>query len=255
MTHPIRWLAATLAVAALIAGTLFALRDGSPVVDAQGGSQTDEATVTVEGSAGRAVEPDQTVIQYSVGVLNRSANQAVPQGAVVLQRIADALDDADIPEERLRTTNVSLREEFDWTEDGRVSLGFRYTNSVRVTADGADRAGGLLYTIIEAGGDQVAINSIGFDISERAQIEREVVLTALDDAKVNATAIAWHLNLTVGRVISVEVISGLSPIAQSTSGATQESALAADAARASTPTFAGVDTITARVRVVYALAR
>ena len=253
-----RWIGAAALVAALIAGALFAARDGTPAAQAQSSDtgNTSESTVSVEGVAARAVKPDQASIQYSVRILDSSASAAVGEGAAALSRIVRALAREDITEDNLQTTSVSLREEFDWTEEGRVSVGFRYTNSVRLVADGADRAGRLLDVISAAGDDQVQIDRVGFEVSNRAQIEREVVLNALDDARANADAIASHLGLVVDRVLSVSVISSFSPVVeQSGESSAQEDAIEADVANSvATPTYSGQEAISARVAITYSLA-
>ena len=235
-------------MAALVAGALIAARGGTPGALAQTNEQG-EATVSVQGVAARAIEPDQTLIEYSVSVINRRASTALGDGAAALRRIARGLALEEIDDNNRQTIGVSLREEFDWTEDGRVSLGFRYENRVRLVAEGADRAGRLLDVISEAGRDDVRIDHVGFEVSNRGEIEREVMLDALDDARANADAIAERLGLSVGRVVTVNVTSSLSPVVE-----TEEAADEAFAdARLTTPTYSGREAISARVAITYSL--
>ena len=43
-----------------------------------------------------------------------------------------------VADEDLQTVRISLDEEFNYTEEGRVSIGFTFRNTIRVTVDGVD---------------------------------------------------------------------------------------------------------------------
>ena len=118
-----------------------------------------------------------------------------------------------VSDDQLHTQRVSLREEYDWTEQGRVSLGFRYSQSLTLQVEGTDRAGQLIDRIVSAGDGAVSINSVSFSASGRAEAEREVLLAAMDDARATADAMAAQIGKEIVDTIEVTVASNLSPVA------------------------------------------
>ena len=175
--------------------------------------ETGTTTLTVQGTATRALTPDQTTIQFEVNALDESALDAVRDGDRTLRIIAWRLRVSGVSEDQLHTQRVSLRQEYDWTEQGRVSLGFRYSQSLTLQVEGTDRAGQLIDRIVSAGGDSVSINSVSFSASGRAEAERDVLLAAMADARATADAMAAQIGKEIFDTIEVTVASALSPVA------------------------------------------
>ena len=174
--------------------------------------ETGTTTLTVQGTATQALTPDQTTIQFEVNALDESALVAVRDGDRTLRIIAWRLRVSGVGEDQLHTQRVSLRQEYDWTEQGRVSLGFRYSQSLTLRVEGTDRAGQLIDRIVSAGGDSVSINSVSFSASGRAAAERDVLLAAMADARATADAMAAQIGKEIFDTIEVTVASALSPV-------------------------------------------
>ncbi|MCY3569555.1 MAG: SIMPL domain-containing protein, partial [Chloroflexi bacterium] len=152
-------------------------------------------TLTIEGAASRTIDRDGTVARFSITVLDESVRDAVATGNSALVDVRTALqmgcndDNSEqlcVPPDQLQTTSIRIDEQFDWTEQGRVSLGFEYRNSVLARIDGVDQAGLLIDTILIAGGDHVRFDSVDFTASGRAEAERLALLDAIDDAQATA---------------------------------------------------------------------
>ena len=174
---------------------------------------TGTTMLTVRGIATRALTPDRTTIQFEVSALDETAQNAVRAGDRALRKIASRLRAYRVSDDQLHTQRVSLREEYDWTEQGRVSLGFRYSQSLTLQVEGTDRAGQLIDRIVSAGDGAVSINSVSFSASGRAEAEREVLLAAMDDARATADAMAAQIGKEIVDTIEVTVASNLSPVA------------------------------------------
>ena len=244
---------AALAVLVTLVGTTAPARaggNGGEEGEARHAATNETVTIAVRGVAAREVDPDRTVVRFAVQVLDPSASAAVTRGGEALGRIVAALEAEAVDTTSLRTTSISLREEFDWTEEGRVSLGFRYSSSVRLRVDGVDQAGMLLDLTASAGGDAVRIDGIDFDVGDRAEVERLVLLDAVDDARATADAIAAHIGMTVLAVVEITVTSSLSPVTRASAPA---DAMEDEVARLTSPVFSGTDTVEARVSVIYRL--
>ncbi|MYA01639.1 MAG: DUF541 domain-containing protein [Chloroflexi bacterium] len=216
-------------------------------------------TLTIEGAATRSIERDGTVARFSITVLDTSVRDAVSTGNSALADVRTALqmgcndDDSEqlcVPNDQLQTTSIRISEQFDWTEQGRVSLGFEYRNSLLARLDGVDQAGVLIDTILIAGGDHVRFDGLDFTASGRAEAERLALLDAIDDAQATADSIADHMGYEIVRVVELSPVGSLT--ASRTVLESAESAMADDSFEP-TPVFGGSESVTSRVRIVFEL--
>ena len=216
-------------------------------------------TLTIEGAATRSIERDGTVARFSITVLDTSVRDAGSTGNGALADVRTALqmgcndDDSEqlcVPNDQLQTTSIRISEQFDWTEQGRVSLGFEYRNSLLARLDGVDHAGLLIDTILIAGGDHVRFDGLDFTASGRAEAERLALLDAIDDAQATADSIADHMGYEIVRVVELSPVGSLT--ASRTVLESAESAMADDSFEA-TPVFGGSESVTSRVRMVFEL--
>ena len=175
--------------------------------------ETGTTMLTVRGVATLGLTPDQTTIEFEVTGRDETARNAVRAGDRALRAIQSRLRAYRVSDDQLHTRRVSLHEEYDWTEQGRVSLGFRYTQSLTLQVEGTDRAGQLIDRIVSAGDGAVSINNVSFLATGRAEAEREVLLAAMDDARATADAMAAQIGKEIVDTIEVTVASALSPVA------------------------------------------
>ncbi len=249
----------TLAAALLIAGALSVRADQEYDLKLVPSSDQQLTTLTIEGVASRSVERDGTVARFSISVLDRSVLTAVSTGNTALADVRTALqmgcnDDSPeqlcVPNDQLQTTSIRIYEQHDWTEQGRVSLGFSYENEVVARIGGVDQAGLLIDTILTAGGDHVRFDGISFTASGRPEAERLALLDAIDDAQATADSIAAHMGYEIVRIVELSPVGSLT--ATRVERETAEAAMA-DESFAPTPVFGGSEMVTSRVRVVYEL--
>ena len=267
-----RYLAVGLAAALLALGAVLALsltnsaQAESPAVEISVNSGEEDLTMlTVEGAASRSVSYDGTIGRFTVSVLKPTVLEAVSAGNTAAKAIADAVEenctegepeDADhtadptcISPSGLQTTRIRIHEEFDWTEQGRVSQGFLYENGLSIAIRGTGFAGGLVDLVIEAGGDNVRFDGLDFTTSRRAEIERLALLDAIDDARSTADSIAEHMGYEIVRIVEMSPTGSFS--ASRVTGEAEEAAF--DSSYEPTPVFGGSESITSRIRMVFEL--
>ena len=165
----------------------------------------DEVSIWIAGSASRELAPDTTRITFSVSVLDEeSAAKALATGVEVLVDVRKQVAEADATA-RITTRTVTLRQETRWIDGESVPVGFRYVNSLTLTAEGTDSAGALLGALVESGGDQVQIGGISFTSSEQAAVERELLGEAVEDAQRTAGLIAGMFGLGTPMAVQVRI--------------------------------------------------
>ena len=268
-------LVALIVLAALLAPTLTRsagaeqMDEGAAATPVQFGSESESLTeLTVEGVGSRSVSYDGAVGRFTVSVLRDSLITAVADGNKTVQAIADEVakqctedepEDADHTAEPtcispggLQTVGISIQEEFDWTELGRVSQGFHYQNRLTIGIRGTGFAGGLVDMVIAAGGDNVRFQGLDFTVSRRAEFERIALLDAIDDARGTAGAIANHMGYEIVRIVRMMPGGSFDPY-RSEGRLEMAAAESADAETAPTPVFGGAETVTSYITMVFEL--
>ena len=265
-------LAAFLAIAALALFTFPTSAGGQGVPVRFPTNQVDDSTkdaastmLTVEGLGSRSVDYDGAIGRFNIRVLRESIIAAVSDGNVAVQAIADAVAEtcttgetpsadpattpACISPNGLQTVGISIYEEFDYTELGRVSQGFRYENRLAIAIRGTGFAGGLVDLVIKSGGDLVRFDGLDFTTSRRSEFERLALLDAIDDAQSTANAIAGHMGYRIARIVE------LKPAVDFAVNRNVVVSAQADAGGGFAPTrvFAGQEVITSRVTMVFEL--
>ena len=265
-------LAAVVALAAFAAG-LFNVSaqepDDDPAVPAlisEPAAGSEQLTrLTIEGAASRSVTHDGVVAEFTISVLAPTVLEAAEQGNQAVDAISDAVneqctpgepDGADhtapptcISPEGLQTTSINIREEFDWTDSGRVSTGFRYDNSLQIALRGTGFAGGIVDLVTRSGGDHVRFDSIRFTASRTAEQQRLALLDAIDDAQATAASITEHMGYEIVRIVEIQPpAAGFAPFRGEVEFV--EHAMADDSFTP-TPVFGGSQTVSSTVQIVY----
>ena len=260
---------AVVGAAALLPSARAGEGDGS-VSTMPGEVESEQVKLTelaVEGVGTRSVSYDGAVGWFTVSVLRDSLITAVSDGNKSVQAIADEVaqtctetetETADhtapptcISPNGLQTVGIRIEEEFDWTDLGRVSRGFRYENRLSIAIRGTGFAGGLVDMVITSGGDNVRFDGLDFTVSRRAEFERLALLDAIDDAQAVAWAIAAHMGYEIVRIVRIAPSTGFDPYGvQRFSGA---GLAVAESASVPTPVFGGSEEVTSRVSILFEL--
>ena len=222
-------------------------------------------TLVVEGVGSRSVSHDGTVGRFTISVLRPSVLEAVSAGNVAVTAIRDSVDEncttgeenADhtapptcISPNGLQTTSINIQPEFDWTEEGRVSKGFRYENRLSIALRGTGFAGGLVDLVIKAGGDVVRFEGLSFTSSRRAETQKLALLDAIDDAQETADLMVDHMGYEIVRIVEITPPSATGSF-RAYGEEVEQAAMADDGGFVPTPVFGGSETVTESVRIVF----
>jgi len=213
---------------------------------------TGPPVLRVSASAEVSVQPDHAIVR--LGVLADAADAASAQNQVneTMQRVLDAMRGIDVPDQALRTEDLSLYPVYgnhrpvdrDVPQEPQI-VGYRASNVVSVEVTELARIGEVIDAGIGAGANQ--LQGISFGARNDAGARAEAMKLAVEEARIQANAIAGALGM---RIVGVrEVVAGEYNVRPPMPFA--EARLAADIA--STPVQPGQVDITANVSVTYAL--
>ncbi len=194
--------------------------------------------ITVVGNASVSSVPDRAELSFGVESQGSSARTALSANAAEMRRVIAALKAAGATD--LKTQSVSLSPRYNEKSEPQ---GFVAINSVSATIKELAKAGGVIDAAVNAGANQVYGPSLSR--SDQAELYRQALKAAVENARSNAQVLAAAANLSLGRVTAI--VEG--------GGAPQPLLYAADKANAleSTPIEAATQQVSATVSVTYSV--
>lgn len=201
-------------------------------------------TVTVVGASTQTVPNDAASLSFGVSKLRKTRQAALRIVSVRLRAVIAAVQSVPgIESGDVTTGRISVRQ----VSRGKLTL-YRAAEGIVVILHEPDRAGELVNAAIAAG----ATGSRGpsFFASDPELAYRNTLLAAFDQAKAKAAALAARAGAILGPVLSIEESTEAEPELPS-EPVTKGPRGAAD--QAPPPAKPGTSTVTAKVRVVFAL--
>ena len=167
-------------------------------------------TVSVSGMAEVSAEPD--IARMSLGVEARRPSLADARAEVVaaVDRVLALTRDLKIDPKNVNATRIQVQPEYRWNENDRerVLLGYVVSRQIEVELKDLDKLGTLLERAVDAGVNQVGDPVL--DSSRRKELEREAMTKAVEDARLNAEALARAAGARLGAARTLSA-SGSSP--------------------------------------------
>lgn len=183
----------------VLAGSLIYI--GGQLEDRSSGA---ENTISVTGEGKTNMAPDSMVISLSISELAATTQDAQAQSNAKVNQVQEILTKYNIPAKDIKTENVSVYEEFDWTDGGRKPLGYRSAQTLTITiADGdyTTIGGQIIDEVAQVGGVQV--NNTYFALKDKNEAMAVAREEAFADAKTKAEQLAQAAGLRVKNAISI----------------------------------------------------
>ncbi|MQY42708.1 DUF541 domain-containing protein [Epibacterium sp. SM1969] len=157
--------------------------------------------IVVQGSASRAVAPDQAVLTLGVREEHEEARAAMAAASKAMVAIIDELVAAGIAAEDMQTSQLSLSPV--WARDDRYDqngtrkvVGFEASNMLTVKLRDLDALGGVLDQVLAVGANQ--FQGLRFGLEDANAIERDLRAAAVKDAYDKAQQLADAAGVTLG---------------------------------------------------------
>ncbi|MBM3118365.1 MAG: DUF541 domain-containing protein [Chloroflexi bacterium] len=159
--------------------------------------------VTGEGKA--TAVPD--VVLLSLGIESEAKTVAEAQRNAVeaMNKVMRALKANGIAEKDIQTQRFNISPIRRWIESERREevIGYQVTNIVVAKVRQVDKAGGIIDSVAEAGGDLTRIQNIGFTVDDPTPYYNEAREEAVKAAMAKAKQIAGISNIKLGRLLYV----------------------------------------------------
>lgn len=165
-------------------------------------AMANDRTVTVSGKGEVSAAPDRAIM--TLGVEARGSEQKATQREVeqVVRDFIKACDEFDIPKGSIKTAQLNIRPEYDWSKgNSRQLIGYYVHRSLEVKLDDLSKLGLLMEEATNLGVNQA--QSPQLQSSRKDDLLREALAKAAENAKLNAQTVASTLDAKVGKVRNI----------------------------------------------------
>lgn len=158
-------------------------------------------TISVTGSGQANLVPDIAYLYLGVHTEKPTASEAMAENNAQTQSMIDALTKFGIDKKDIRTTNFSIYPQDKYDPQSGTPTGekvYSVDNTVYVTVRDLKQLGDLLDTVVAAGAN--TINSIQFDVADKAEAIKTARAEAVKDAQAQAQELADSAGVTLGEI-------------------------------------------------------
>lgn len=208
-------------------------------------------TIAVSGQGEVQAEPDQAIVTLGVESRKPKLEGARAEVAKTIEAVLKLTRDLKIDQKYVRATRINVQPEYNWDNNARARnlIGYFVSRQVEVDLRDLDKLGSLLEKATDLG-----VNQLGdprLESSKRRDLEREALAKAVQDARLNAAAVAKAAGAKLGAARTISASSGFVPVPMMARAKTM--AMSAEAGDAAQTYQSGQMTFNGNVQVEYDL--
>lgn len=158
-----------------------------------------ERTIVVQGEGEVQAVPD--VARITLGVQTNvmaSAQGAIKSLTGKFTAVVEAVKQGGVDDKDIKTTNLTVRPQYDYRDGRRTLRGFAASESVEITIRDLDKISDVIGKTVMEGVNQVG--DISFEIDEPDSLQQEAQELAIKKARENAKQLAKALGVRLGNV-------------------------------------------------------
>ncbi|MDY7082920.1 MAG: SIMPL domain-containing protein, partial [Halobacteria archaeon] len=207
--------------------------------------------IQVSAGGQASAEPNKAVINLAAEATSPDPNRAREKLASQVSSMRQALENAGISEDQIRTTDFSINEQrepvrrpVEGGQPSKEEVTYVARHAFEIELSDLNRTGEIIDVAVSNGATQVS--NVRYTLSEerRRQVKSEALRDAMENARSQANTLASSAGLSLGSVRSISTTDvSISPVRY------QSATLSADAGGTSIET--GPVSVNAQVNVVY----
>lgn len=168
--------------------------------------------ITVAGEGKVRGKPDMAQLSLGVSVLRATVAAARDQAAASLTAIDNAMRADGVADKDIRTSDLTISPEYNYSDGKQTLKGFRVTNTATVKVRDINTTSKIVDDAVNAGGDDTQIQSIMFTIDKPGDLQRQAREAAVADAKGKAQTLASASGVGLGAAIAISEGGGVQPL-------------------------------------------
>ncbi len=168
------------------------------------------STITVTGSGEVKTMPDTASITFNVRATDKDAVTAQTQNEEIVKALLEVLKADGVAEKDVKTANISMYEQFDYSKNEPVLTGYEAANNVKVTIREVENISTIIAHALAAG--VTSYDGLTFSVTDTAGDYDKALAAAVEDAQRKADAIAEAALLTLTGTMKIEEQSVSQPM-------------------------------------------
>src|SRR5262249_43423095 len=143
------------------------------------------------------------VLTVTVGVTSRgkTVGEALDRNNAGARKVIQVLLDGGVDKKDIQTSNLSIGPIYG--DNANDIQGYQMSNQVVAQLRDLDKAGGLLDKAVQAGGDDVVLRGVSFDIDDTSDLVSAARTDAVKRARNQAEQLAAAAGVQLGDVITI----------------------------------------------------
>lgn len=180
--------------------------------DIEVNNSPDNDGIVVSGRGEVIVTPDTGGLSLGVEVTRDTVAEAREAAAIAAQAVISSAKANGVEDRDVKTTGLSISPLYEFPRDRvRELVGYTVTNTVSITVRDLEVISAVIDDAVEAGGDDVRLNGISFDVEDRTEPAEKARLAAMEDARAKADLLAEAAGVEVGSALSITEVSFSQP--------------------------------------------
>ena len=247
--HAVAVGATTLVTVSMIVGAAAPASARTTRQRATGGAATTLAdpsrTIVATGTARVRGTPDVLTVMLGVTSRGHTVGEALDRNNTAARKVLEVLLDGGVDKKDLQTTNFSIGPIYG--DNGSDIQGYQVSNVVVAQLRDLDKAGGLLDKAAQAGGDDVVVRNVSFDLDDVSDLVAAARADAVKRARNQADQLATAAGVQLGDVLTISESSpDVGPVLAAPEAADGRAA-------SSVPIQSGSEELTVQVSVVFSI--
>lgn len=155
--------------------------------------------ISVQGTGKINRRPD--IARFSLGVSTGPQNSADAAMKILTQKfnnVVSTVKQEGVKEEDIKTTNLSVRPIYDYSEGKQILRGFEASENIEIKIRDLNKIGTILSKSALQGANEAG--GISFDVDEPEKIRLEAQKKAIENAESKAKELARSLGVGLGKV-------------------------------------------------------
>jgi uncharacterized protein YggE len=172
---------------------------------------TPPSLISAQGESVVKAAPDQAWATVAVETRDAKAPEARRLSAAAMTAVMAALKTAGLPPDAIKTIGFSLNPDYEYVSGRQRMRGFIVSNQVQVRIDDVAKVADVLDAVGRLAlptSSMLTIANLRFDLKNRAQLERDALRLAVEDALANAKAMAAGAGVGLGRIARIDQAGG-----------------------------------------------
>ena len=167
---------------------------------------TPDHTISVAWNWEVRVTPDTLILYLRVEDTAETTAEAQKNVDEKVSQIKKIIKEYDIKDSDVKTTNMNVYEDYDWTDNGRKSLWFTANHNLEIKIKSANIdnewvGGKIISQVSEI--EWVFVNSINYDIDDKTEYYSQARELALKKANQKAEDLAKYAWVKLGKPVSI----------------------------------------------------